>query len=31
MLEVVICLGGAVIAFISMLLWANDGNISSAD
>jgi hypothetical protein len=31
MLEVVIIIGGAVIAFVSMLLWANDGHIKSAD
>jgi hypothetical protein len=31
MLEVVVIIGGAVIAFVSMLLWANNGNIKSAD
>lgn len=31
MLEVVVCIGGALIAFVCMLLWANNGNIKSAD
>jgi hypothetical protein len=31
MLEVVVIIGGAVIAFVSMLLWASAGHIKSAD
>ena len=29
MLQVFLCLGGAVIAFLSMVLWANDGRFKS--
>jgi hypothetical protein len=29
MLQVVVCIGGAVIAFLSMVLWANSGRFKS--
>jgi hypothetical protein len=31
MLEVVVIIAGAVVAFVSMLLWANDGNIKNCN
>jgi hypothetical protein len=29
MLQVVVCIGGAVVAFLSMVLWANSGRFKS--
>jgi hypothetical protein len=31
MLEVVVIIAGAVVAFVSMVLWANDGHIKNAN
>jgi hypothetical protein len=31
MLEVVVIIAGALIAFVSMILWANDGHLKGAD
>ena len=31
MLEVVVVIGGALVAFISMVLWANSGRFKSHD
>lgn len=31
MLQIVACLGGGVVAFLAMVLWANDGRIKSAN
>ena len=29
MLQIVVCLGGAFVVFLSMVLWANDGRFKS--
>ena len=31
MLEVVVVIGGAVVAFFAMVLWANSGHFKSED
>jgi hypothetical protein len=31
MLEVVVIIGGAVIGFVCLLVWANDGHIKNAN
>ena len=31
MLQVTLCIGGALIAFLSMVLWANSGRFKSDD